>query len=389
MAAQEKEIQTKKMVMAQKMAYYKLLLDDLIPTVGSYGAFFYDKKAVAALVDALRSEEAATIQDLASIPEFQTWRHQAIQFLWKFLQDPRIFDINTQKKLQPLVDLFYYFNTDDTVLAYLQNFEAIKSITQAQSLKFPRQFFSYKEQLTERIFHRSDESVARIIKQLFNSYTGLDTENPTPYLVQAYVAAHFILYLRSHPDLVLLTKERREAFDAAINELYKTYFSLKKFNENYYNLNNPQNRNLISWFKKCKDQVDRRVASVTTPLKCMSFLPSSCIEGDDRFIFLLFLKSHIKEGVLDLKSLFLELFPINESKHNGLPFFVKEDPVGVLLRKKEVDWNEVLCALLADKGNMVESEYITFFAEVVSLVKAQESTQSEQAGVSSSFGCSA
>lgn len=135
--------------------------------------FFYSYKATVNFRDALIGQPPHFLDGLINNEDFRVWLLKARNFLYTLFLDPSIFDPEFQKGIQPLIDLFYYFNkADPAIPLYLCGFEVIKAIPHLKKKNCK------DKEPSKSNLEKFERSYGRSFNETIQTYVFADPANP-------------------------------------------------------------------------------------------------------------------------------------------------------------------------------------------------------------------
>jgi hypothetical protein len=224
-----------------------------------------------------------------------TWIQKVVNILLQSFSKGSMFDSAFQKRIQPLIELLYYFNTvDSTIISVLLRFEVTKLLT-GDPLKNPDIYERYFKDLIEKYvlidpheFRAGHRTFAGIINVIFeNCYS---EKTPRFQLNSRLERACFIAWLIPHiknqlQQNKLANEPLFEKLFIYLQEMNDVYFSINTINRTYsdpdsdpkrvfppiptkdktsYSDNTSDNTSIIEQFKKAAGIVDNRLKSLNT-----------------------------------------------------------------------------------------------------------------------------
>lgn len=371
--------------------------------------FCYSYNPTAHFRDALRGQPFDILNRLYENEAFKTWLLKASKFISSLFSNPGIFNIGLQEKIQPLVDLLYYFNKIDPIIENsLFKLEVIKQIALRKLASFEENYkLSFGENITYEELCKNIEPVDVTVKTLFESYTGISEKTPASRIEQACSAAWLIYRIKGNPAFKGLNTY--DNLIGYLNDLLKQYFSPSVIQQTY-SRHAPGNRSLANLFYRVNAQVEYKINMINNPphpnpeqlnQAYLNFfympLRNATIDLKQTFFeqrnpaYLEIFDSSMTDGKkVDLKILFLKLFE-NHTSH--FPFFGEpaSNPdlknLCATVRKMEqtsVDWGFILQQLLelaaqidTPKMNAPKaredslSERTAFFSEILAITGAR------------------
>lgn len=375
MASEKEEVQDiqekfgDKPVVAHLDELIKLIMTDL----SHKNLFIYSPSITALFCKTLVGQPFHVLNRLYKNEVFITWLLKGFNFISSLLTNPDIFNIELQKKIRPLVDLFYYFNKIDfAIKVVLFRLEVIRQIAIRKHRSFEENY-TFGNTITRETLSNSIKSAKAIVQESFDSYTGIAEEEPVSRIDQACIAAFLLSKIKKSDVLADLDKETSRAKDLFkyLDDLHAKYLSLDAIRKNCSS-DDPDNSTRKKFLLSISEQVKYKIEMINNPPHLnpeqhnqayVNFFGTFMQSGeiDLKAVFFgqynpeyskIFYKSMTDDGKIDLKNFFLTLFTDHTNRSPSFWDTTSNPDLKNLCarvskkKQKHIDWGLILQQLL-------------------------------------------
>ncbi len=269
---------------------------------------------------------------------FTAWIPKIVNFLLQSFSDGSMFDSAFQKRIQPLIELLYYFNTvDSTIISVLLRFEVTKLLTKNPQKNLDIYEGYFKDQVEKDVlidpheFRAGHRTFAGIINVIFeNCYS---EKNPEFQLNSRLERACFIAWLVPHIKKQLHQKNLAneplfEKLFIYLQEMNDVYLSTNTINKTYlrfptnrvfppiptkgktpYSDNTSDNTSITEQFEKADGIVNKRLKSINAREPSKVELKTSFLKlfsSDPMFSFFFSSKYQIVHAIKETDDLYID-----------------------------------------------------------------------------------